>query len=44
MSRRAKVAKHAGIYYRDDANGKRRYEVDYYDSEGRPAGRRCRAR
>lgn len=35
MSRRAKVAKHDGIYYRDDANGKRRYEVDCYDSEGR---------
>ncbi len=32
-ARRTKVARHAGIYYRDTPHG-RRYEFDYYDENG----------
>src|SRR3954452_24428 len=34
-ARRTKVAKHPGIYFRNGADGKRRYEVTYLDSTGR---------
>ena len=33
--RRTAVAKHPGVYYREGANGKRRYEISFSDSEGR---------
>ncbi|MEP6978008.1 MAG: tyrosine-type recombinase/integrase [Thermoleophilia bacterium] len=33
--RRTKVDKHRGIYFREGANGRRRYEVTYTDKEGR---------
>jgi integrase len=32
--RRTRVKKHPGVYYRDTAHG-RRYEITYYDSDGR---------
>src|SRR4051794_8879677 len=34
-ARRTRVAKHPGIYFRNGADGKRRYEVTYLDSTGR---------
>src|SRR5687767_6011097 len=33
--RRTAVPKHSGIYFRVGANGKRRYEITYTDSEGK---------
>lgn len=32
--RRIKVGKHPGVYYREDAKGRRRYEISYTDSDG----------
>ena len=34
-ARRARVKGRRSIYYRDDSTGRRRYEVSYYDSDGR---------
>ncbi len=34
-ARRTKVAKRTGVYYREAADGRRTYEVSYYDSDGR---------
>jgi integrase len=33
--RRTLVRRHRGIYYREGADGNRRYEISYYDSDGR---------
>lgn len=33
--RRVKVAGRRGIYYRVGADGKRRYEFDYYGTDGK---------
>jgi hypothetical protein len=35
MSRRTRVAKHPGVYYRLGADGKRRYEISFLDEQGR---------
>jgi integrase len=32
--RRTSVAKHTGVYYREDVRGRRRYEISYSDSDG----------
>jgi integrase len=34
-ARRVRVNGRRSIYYRDDSHGKRRYEITYYDSDGR---------
>ncbi len=34
-ARRVRVERHRGIYYREDRDGRRVYELTYYDSEGR---------
>jgi hypothetical protein len=34
-ARRTRVKDHPGIYYRTGADGKRRYEIAYYDADGK---------
>lgn len=37
-SRRVNVKDHRGVYYREDKNGKRRYEIGFRDSAGSQHG------